>query len=189
LSLTQQSIEFSEPVWKVVFQKDTIGICSKNDIQSNYYLLDSDSLEVIQSIESPDFGGVEVLKGVEQGRMIFDVFPDMTDPAKYSTVALDLQTGDYQSFQDVEASIESLSIPLRYLEGTEYFDKVCGFIEMRTSRKPVTAVDYLELPKHLIVSYYLYTETGLSLILNIFNAEGQTLYESFLDRNLQAIGS
>lgn len=188
---TQQTIEFGQPVWKVVFNSNgqKIGVCTRDVAHSNYYLLDAATLEVLGSISAPDLGGIEVMNGLVDEDMVFDVFPDMTDPSSFQRLRLNLASGEFEIYSDSQDLKSNLDIPNRYLEGSDHFKSVARFIENQISQKVVSAIDYLETGDLMIVSYYLYESKGMNLVLSIFDLEGQILFEEILDRNLQAIGT
>ena len=79
--------------------------------------------------------------------------------------------------------------PVRYLEGTPYFETVKEFMEKRTDYHPIRGVEYLEWNDFIAISFYADEEGNLANYLIVFSTDGEVLLEVKLGEKLSGLGT
>ena len=184
----EQRKEFEGKIWKVCFDGTLMAVCEKTSIATNYYLINTEDLTTLGTLINPQFDGMSELSRLKDSILFFYLYPDMTDPSDFKIIQLDME----QNVTELtELPLEDINakIPERYLETDQYFADVAGFLENKIGRSPVRALDYMEIENSILISYYLYEGQLLSLNFSIFNKKGNLVFDTVLERNLQAIGT
>jgi hypothetical protein len=105
-------------------------------------------------------------------------------------VMLDLRTGN-EEFKEVspfQANTSVLLKPVQYTEGMAYFDTVKTFLADRLNLLAVSALEYLEAKKKIIVSYYITEGEGLANYLLVMSDDGNVILNEKLDGPVKGIG-
>ena len=79
--------------------------------------------------------------------------------------------------------------PVRYFEGTTYFETVKEFIQKRTDYQPTKAVEYLEWKDWIMVSLYIEKDGSLANYLLALGKDGEVLLEVKLGEKLTGLGT
>lgn len=99
------------------------------------------------------------------------------------------QAIDLNTLPKEEITNTILIFPVQYLNGTEYFTTVSGFIRNNKLGEPVKAIEYLEIQNFIVISYYILDQNLLLNKLVIFDLNGKLLHNDTIDQNLKGIGS
>ena len=79
--------------------------------------------------------------------------------------------------------------PVRYLEGTSYFETVKKFASQKTPYSIVAGVEYLEWKDWIVMSVYQQEGEKLANYLLVFDKDGELLMEVKLGENLTGLGT
>jgi outer membrane protein assembly factor BamB len=79
--------------------------------------------------------------------------------------------------------------PVRYLEGTPYFETVKEFMEKGTTYHPIKGVEYLEWNDLIMISLYEEENGNLANYLIVFDKNGEVLLEVKLGGKLSGLGT
>jgi hypothetical protein len=79
--------------------------------------------------------------------------------------------------------------PVRYVEGSPYYETVGKFIRQKTNHQPVKGVEYLEWKEWMMVSVYVEEASSLANYLLVFSLEGEVLLEVKLGEKLTGLGT
>lgn len=84
----------------------------------------------------------------------------------------------------------SCTYPISYQAGEAYFDEVRQFILYMLAEEPVQALEYAEINKYIVVSYYLQqTDNKVNNYLSVFDSDGNLLLKECLGEGLTGLGS
>jgi hypothetical protein len=89
---------------------------------------------------------------------------------------------------------KKLRSPFHYLEDSEYFEIIKKFLNKNHNILPLKGVDYLELQKSIIISYYIYQRNPekkapfLENYLLVIDRYGNKLLQEKIDEKLTGIG-
>ncbi len=104
-------------------------------------------------------------------------------------LTLDLNTGDEKKsafeLDDLDAKVV---YPLVYSVDNQYYPTLAAFIKSRKKHEPESHIEYLELPNHLMISYYTKDTEGLAGYLMLLNKNGEEQLFETLGRNFVALG-
>ena len=105
-------------------------------------------------------------------------------------VALDLQSGKERELVSPinNKSKDFLHKPVQYAEGTAHFETVRSFLADRLNFTAVSALEYLESGKRILISCYCAEGDGLANYLFVLSAEGKVLLKEKLDAGIKGIG-
>jgi hypothetical protein len=79
--------------------------------------------------------------------------------------------------------------PVRYAEGSAFFETVGKFIRQRTNHHPLKGIEYLEWKQWMMVSVYVEEAESLANYLLVFSLEGEVLLEVKLGEKLPGLGT
>jgi hypothetical protein len=88
---------------------------------------------------------------------------------------------EYRAIQNLE-----LVQPLQYVQGTDHFETVKGFIERKCFFSPVYSVEYREYHSLIVISTFE-GQTDLANYLIVFTSDGDILLKERLGENLKGI--
>lgn len=101
-------------------------------------------------------------------------------------LVFDLSTGEVREKTGAASAASfSFQVPHHYAESTSYFEVVARFVQTKTGRNAVRAVDYLEVGSHaeqgyLLISYYIYDQDLLENRLLVVEGGNQVLLDERL---------
>lgn len=106
--------------------------------------------------------------------------------------ALELRTGNEIPIPADDRIVEPymLTKPIQYLEGTEYFDTVKTFLSKQLNLKVISALEYLETEKNMVISCYVADGDSLDLanFLIVFSKKGECLLKEEISSRVKGIG-
>jgi hypothetical protein len=105
-------------------------------------------------------------------------------------VMLDLRTGkeEFKEVSPFQTIASVLLKPVQYTEGMPYFDTVKTFLADRLNLLAVSALEYLEAKKKIIISYYITEGEGLANYLLVMSDDGNVILKEKLDGPVKGIG-
>ncbi len=81
----------------------------------------------------------------------------------------------------------NLVFPFQYVEKTPYFETLARFLSQKLGIKIVQQLDYLEINKHIIISYLVENDKKISQFLLILSQNGEILFHQSLDSQVKGI--
>lgn len=107
-------------------------------------------------------------------------------------VTVEMRTGKEITVIDDGTVIEpyQLQKPLQYVEGTEYFGTVKTFLSKQLNLDVVSALEYLETEKCMVISCYLANARShdLANFLIVFSKAGECLLKEEISSRIKGIG-
>lgn len=105
-------------------------------------------------------------------------------------IQLDLKSGESIAQPTTfNTSTTTLQLPSSYLHDSSYFQTVASFLENKLGYRPVMSIDYLETPKHIIISFYEQEHILHNQKLLILNRQGKLISEETLNTELKGTGT
>jgi hypothetical protein len=78
--------------------------------------------------------------------------------------------------------------PFHFSADHSYFPKISDFVKEITGEQPVIAADYMENGEQVIISFYLYSNEGLSNHLIVVDDEGVVIFRACMASHTKGIG-
>lgn len=107
-------------------------------------------------------------------------------------VTVEMRTGKEITVADKGVIIEpyELKKPLQYIEGTDYFETVKTFLAKQLNLEVVSALEYLETEKSMVISCYLADAEShdLANFLIVFSRTGECLLKEEMSSRVKGIG-
>lgn len=120
-----------------------------------------------------------------------DLIVGFTSKTGLKELILDVRTGKERTLQEDSGNAPALPIPLQkplqYGEGMEYFETVKTFLGNQLNLTAVSALEYLETDRNIVISFYS-EEGGLANYLLVISKEGEILLKEKLDWPVKGIG-
>ncbi len=105
-------------------------------------------------------------------------------------ITLDVHTGQKRDDPVHPISIPGLRKPLQYQEGTQYFETVKTFLSNQLNLNAVSALEYLETDKIIVISGYTENQGAgdLANFLIVLSRQGDVLIRESLSPQVKGIG-
>ncbi len=108
-------------------------------------------------------------------------------------IVLDIQTGQKRDgVREIQPiSIRGLQKPHQYTEGSQYFETVKTFLLNQSNLSAVSALEYLETDKIIVISGYVENQGAgdLANFLIVLTRQGEVLLKESLSPQVKGIGS
>lgn len=104
---------------------------------------------------------------------------------------LDIKTGVELRSTDASLALRSfIKRPVQYAADTVHFGTVKTFLSEKLNLQPVSALEYLETDRNVIISCYIQIANGnqLANFLLVVSRAGEVLLQMILDRSVTGIG-
>jgi len=131
------------------------------------------------------------LLSINNEHIYLNYFTDEENPQKKKIIVVDIDRleviDELYEFNEAEKN-KLLELPFHYVEDSVNFDNVADYIKQHCGDKIVKAVDYLQTPSSIAISYYLYNKEKLANFLLIVDQEGMELSKEVIGDGLEKVG-
>lgn len=137
---------------------------------------------------------VDAIRGIVRWRKDTYCFLDgqgdqmcVSDSETKDNLTISIESGRISNYQEIPQN-KSVQVPLRYLQGSDYFNETAELVKLVTNEVATESIEYLEYNNHLFISFYIYKEQKQENHLLILTEDGAFVKKYCLSNHTKGIG-